>query len=253
MEINVIQACLIGLIYYMGTNGNPWPTVLGSYIIRQPVVGGTLVGLVLGDPVQGCIIGAAINLPYIAFITAGGALPSDPGLAGTLGTAVALISGVDPTVAIALAVPIGLLGTIIWVAHMTIDVWFVHMADKAAEEGKLDRICFLNIFPPQFLMFLISAIPVGLGAYFGGDVIKDIITLLEGLPLHIMSVIGGILPALGIAMNMSAMGRKGTIMFFVLGFAMSVYFKLGIIAVALFAVIISYFYSTMNRGEQSNG
>ena len=253
MEINIFQAFLIGFIYYMGTNGNPWPTVLGSYIIRQPVVGGTLVGLVLGDPVQGCIIGAAINLPYIAFITAGGALPSDAGLAGTLGTAVALVGKLDPTVAIALAVPIGLLGTIIWVTHMTIDVWFVHMADKAAEESNLDKICFLHIFPPQIIMFLMSVIPVGLGAYFGGDVIKSIIDILQGPPLHIMSVIGGMLPALGIAMNMSAMGRKGTLMFFILGFAMSVYFNLGIISVAIFASIIAYFYSMNAQGEKTNG
>ncbi|SEP44327.1 PTS mannose/fructose/sorbose/N-acetylgalactosamine transporter subunit IIC [Propionispora vibrioides] len=248
MEISIIQAILIGIVYYMGTNGNPWPTVLGSYIIRQPIVGGTLVGLILGDPVQGCIIGAAINLPYIAFITAGGALPSDAGLAGTLGTAVALASGLEPSVAIAIAVPIGLLGTIIWVTHMTVDVTFVHMADKAAEEGNLDKICFLHIIPPQIFMFIICVIPVTLGAYYGGDIIKSIINLLQGTPLHVMSIIGGMLPALGIAMNMSAMGRKGTLLFFILGFAMSVYFNLGIIAVAIFATIISYFHA-MNMKE----
>lgn len=248
MEITVFQAILIGVVYYLGTNGNPWPTVLGSYIIRQPIVGGTLVGLILGDPVQGCIIGAAINLPYIAFITAGGALPSDAGLAGTLGTAVALAGGIEPSVAIAIAVPIGLLGTIIWVAHMTVDVTFVHMADKAAERGELDKICFWHIIPPQIFMFIISVIPVTLGAYFGGDIIKSIIDLLQGTPLHVMSIIGGILPALGIAMNMSAMGRQGTILFFILGFAMSVYFNLGIIAVAIFATIISYFHA-MNAKE----
>ncbi|SHI74987.1 PTS mannose/fructose/sorbose/N-acetylgalactosamine transporter subunit IIC [Propionispora hippei] len=248
MEISIIQAILIGIVYYMGTNGNPWPTVLGSYIIRQPIVGGTLVGLILGDPVQGCIIGAAINLPYIAFITAGGALPSDAGLAGTLGTAVALASGLESSVAIAIAVPIGLLGTIIWVTHMTVDVTFVHMADKAAEEGNLDKICFLHIIPPQIFMFIICVIPVTLGAYYGGDIIKSIINLLQGTPLHVMSIIGGMLPALGIAMNMSAMGRKGTLLFFILGFAMSVYFNLGIIAVAIFATIISYFHA-MNMKE----
>ena len=253
MEINIFQAFLIGVIYYMGTNGNPWPTVVGSFIMRQPIVCGTLVGIVLGNPIQGCILGAAIQLPYIALITPGGALPSDPCLAGTLGTALAIVGNLEPTVAIALAIPIGLLGTIINVIHMTVDVWFVHMADKAAEEGNLDRICFLHIFPPQILMFLMSVIAAGLGAYFGGNVIKSIIDLLQGPPIHIMGVIGGMLPALGIAMNMSAMGRKGTIMFFILGFAMSVYFNLGIIAVALFATIIAYFYSMSAQGEKTNG
>mgnify|MGYP002111888116 CR=1 FL=1 len=42
---------------------------------------------------QGAIIGAAIQLPFIAYISAGGAPPTDPGLAGTLGTALAMAAG----------------------------------------------------------------------------------------------------------------------------------------------------------------
>ena len=71
--------------------------------------------------------------PYIAFISAGGTIPSDPGLAGVLGTAFAIVGNVDPATAITIAIPFGLLGTVVWVLHMTIDVAFVHMADKAAE------------------------------------------------------------------------------------------------------------------------
>ena len=134
MTISVIQAILIGLLYYLGINGTPWTTLLGSTILQKPLVSGVLVGCILGDPVQGAIIGAAIQLPFIAYISAGGAPPTDPGLAGTLGTALAMAAGVKPEAAIAMAVPIGLLGTIIWVLHMTIDVFFVHMIDKAADE-----------------------------------------------------------------------------------------------------------------------
>ena len=87
MTISVIQAILIGLLYYLGINGTPWTTLLGSTILQKPLVSGVLVGCILGDPVQGAIIGAAIQLPFIAYISAGGAPPTDPGLAGTLGTA----------------------------------------------------------------------------------------------------------------------------------------------------------------------
>ena len=37
----------------------------------------------------------------------------------------------------------------VWVLHMTIDVAFVHMADKAAEQGDLKKVCFLHVVPPQ--------------------------------------------------------------------------------------------------------
>ena len=155
MTISVIQAILIGLLYYLGINGTPWTTLLGSTILQKPLVSGVLVGCILGDPVQGAIIGAAIQLPFIAYISAGGAPPTDPGLAGTLGTALAMAAGVKPEAAIAMAVPIGLLGTIIWVLHMTIDVFFVHMIDKAADEGNMKKAEFLHIVPPQIVALLL--------------------------------------------------------------------------------------------------
>lgn len=246
MEIKLWQAFFIGLIYYLGTVGTPWLTLLGSIsVVYRPLVAGTLVGLVLGDPVTGCIIGATINLPYLAFISAGGTVPVDPGLAGSLGTALAMAAGVEPSVAVTLAVPLGLLGTMIWVAHMTIDVFFVHLADKAAEEGNIDKICFYHVVPPQIVMFIITVIPVMLGAYYGADAVKFLITLLEGKPLHVLSVIGGILPALGIAMNLRAIGRKGTMAFFLFGFLIAVYLKLDVLTVALFAGIIAYIYTLL--------
>ena len=112
MHISLFQAILIGIVYYLGNIGTPWLSLLGSIsVVYKPLVAGTLVGFILGDPVQGCIIGAAINLPYVAFISAGGTAPQDPGLAGTVGTAWALAAGVDPSAAVTIALPLGLLGT----------------------------------------------------------------------------------------------------------------------------------------------
>ncbi len=90
MKINLIQAILIGIIYYLSVNGTPWLSLLGSTVMARPLICGTFVGFILGDPVQGCIYGAAISLPYLAYISAGGTVPMDPGLAGTLGTALAM-------------------------------------------------------------------------------------------------------------------------------------------------------------------
>lgn len=250
IEISLFQAFLIGIVYYLGTVGTPWLSLLGSIsVLYKPLVAGTIVGIILGDPVQGCIIGATINLPYIAFISAGGTVPVDPGLAGALGTALALAAGVEPSVAVTLAVPLGLLGTMIWVAHMTVDVAFVHMADKAAEEGNIEKINFYHVVPPQIFMFLICVIPVTVGAYYGVEVVKSAVDALAGKPLHVLSVIGGILPALGIAMNLRAINREGTLFFFLGGFILAVYLKLPIIAIAVIAGIVAYFYTKLSVKE----
>ena len=205
MTIHLWQAFLIGVVYYLGQMGTPWVSLAGTHTIMRPLVNGALVGLILGDPVKGTIYGAAIQLPFLAWIGAGGAVPMDTALAGTLGTALGMASNVSPSVAITLAVPISLVGTMIWVLHMTVDITFVHMADKAAEEGNLNRIDFLHVWPPQITMFLFSVIPAMLAAYFGAGPVKQVIGGLAGTPLHVLTVIGGILPALGIAMNLHAM------------------------------------------------
>lgn len=251
MEISLFQAFLIGVVYYLGVIGTPWLSLLSTVsFIQKPLVAGTLVGFILGNPVQGLLIGSAIQLPYIAFITAGGTAPVDPGLAGTLGTALAMAAGVDPATAVTLAIPLGLLGTIIWVTHMTVDVFFVHMADKAAEEGNIDRINFLHVWPPQLFLFVISVLPVFLGAYFGSGVVTTIVGYLEGTPLHILQVIGGLLPALGIGMNLRSINRPNTLLFFILGFIMFNYLSLDIIVIAVLGGIIAYFYTILQDNTQ---
>lgn len=253
MDINLFQAFLIGVIYYLGVTGVPWFTLIGSVgVIQKPLVSGLLVGLVLGDPIQGVIIGAAIQLPYIAFITAGGTAAVDPGLAGTLGTALALATKVDAQTATTLAIPLGLLGTIIWVIHMTVDVVFVHLADKAADEGNLARINFLHVVPPQIFLFFISVVPVTLAAYFGVDLVSDLISSLTGRPLHILQTIGGLLPALGIALNLRSMNRPNTLLFFILGFLMFTYLSLDIIVIAIFGSMIALAYTSVKEGQLIN-
>lgn len=245
MEISFIQAILIGIIYYLGVNGTPWLTLLGSTILNRPLICGTMVGVVLGDPMQGCIIGAAINLPYLAYISAGGTVPVDPGLAGTLGTALALVSGVDPQVAVTLAVPIGLLGTVIWIIHMTVDISFLHMVDKAASKGDVNNLGRIHLFFPQVFLFIISVIPVALIAYFGADVIRSLLSSISGKPLHVLQVIGGVLPALGIAMILKSINSSNTMIFYALGCLLAVYFNLPIIALAVFGFIVAFIYTQL--------
>ena len=65
MHIIVIQAILIGFLYFLCQSGTPWLTAFMGNYVRQPLVNGAIVGLIMGDPVQVLIIGSAINLPCI--------------------------------------------------------------------------------------------------------------------------------------------------------------------------------------------
>lgn len=78
MHISILQAILIGLLYYITVANSPWFTGLASVSIRQPIVAGTIVGCILGDPVKGLVIGATINTLFLGFISAGGTVASEP-------------------------------------------------------------------------------------------------------------------------------------------------------------------------------
>lgn len=246
MEITLLQAFLVGVVYYMGFVGTPWFLLLGGIsIIQKPLVAGVLVGIILGDPVQGAIIGAAVQMPFIAYIFAGGAQPNDPGLAGTLGVALAIAAGLEPAAAVAISVPIALIGTIVNVLRMTLDVGFVHMIDQAAAEGNMKKAVFLHIVPPQILCFILCVVPVTLGCYFGVDAVTKIIDVMQGRPLYTLEVIGGILPALGIAMNLRTLDRPGTLIWFVFGFVISAYLGLGAMPVAIIGFVIAFFFVSL--------
>lgn len=109
MEMTIIQAVLCGVVYWLAVGNLPF---VGLWSLQRPLVCGAITGLILGHPVQGAVIGATINLVYLGFMSAGGSMPADMGLAGVLGTAYAIVGGLDTDTALALAVPIGILG--IW-------------------------------------------------------------------------------------------------------------------------------------------
>lgn len=252
MEITIIQAAAVAFFYYLGQS--TWLGSIGYYTTYRPIVGGLLVGLVLGDPVQGTIIGATINLVYLGFISAGGAIPGDITMAGTLGTAIAISSGLSPGAALALAVPIGLLGTLIFVVRMTVNSLIQHRADYYAEQGSIRGVAFMNLWPPQIFLFIISFIPVFIATLYGPEFIQSVIDMLSGKFMHTLEVIGGMMPALGIALIMRSIAKKETIIYFFLGFFLTVYLDLQIVAVAAFALVIAYIiFNKSNPDAKASG
>ncbi len=216
ISVSPLQAALIGLGYYLSYA--PWWFGTSFLTLYRPLVAGLFVGIILGDPAQGALIGGAINLFYLGFIGAGGTIPSDPGLAGWLGTTIALAGGLNYAEALAIAVPLGLLGTIVFYTRMTVDSAFAHLADRYAERGWLTGLTVANLILPQIFLFAITFTPVFLASLKGVPFIVDVIHSLPIWVLNGLAVAGGVLPAIGIAMNMRFIFRWPFIPYFFLGF-----------------------------------
>ena len=247
MEINFLQAALIRILYYMTLCSPPWLTGIVHVSIRQPLVSGTIVGLILGDLQNGLIIGATINTVVLGFLNVGGAIPSDPGIAGVVGTSLAIATGATPEVAV------GLVGTIVWNLRSTINSVFVHMVDSAAAQGDMKKIYFVQFVLAQIATFCISAVPVFGILYFGTDVATQVLDALKGTPMQILTVIGQILPAMGIAIILRLLSnRPNIIQLFMLGFVLSIYGNVPMIVIAVVAFIIASLYADLkfNRAKE---
>ncbi len=247
--MGVFQAILVGLLYYL--SDAPWFFGEGYYALQRPVVAGFLTGLVMGNPVQGAIIGATINLIYLGHLNVGGSMPSDMALAGYIGTAIAISTGVDTEVALALAVPLGLLGTVWWVGKMTFDSFFVHWADKYAEKGDARGVRLMNWLPCQVMLLVFKVLVTVIICVVGQSLVETFLTAIQDTGvLHALTVVGGLLPALGIGLNLRAILKKETFAFLLVGFLLVAYFSLSIVGVALFGAVFALIYLQFNKEEE---
>ncbi|MDQ3880437.1 MAG: PTS sugar transporter subunit IIC [Chloroflexota bacterium] len=242
--IGPIQAALIAIGYYL--SNSPWILGNGGFLgLYRPLVAGLLVGVILGDPAGGAAIGAAINVLYLGFISAGGAIPADPSVAGWVGTALALAGGLDANSAISIGVAVGLLGTFIFFARMSVDAVFAHWADERADRADIGGVALMNVLPPQVFLFVISFVPVFVATYLGAPVVADAIAWLQAnapFALRGLQVAGGLLPAIGIAMNMRFIFRGSVVPYFFIGFLLAVGARdvLNIVAIGVIGVALGF-------------
>ncbi|MGI6251760.1 MAG: PTS mannose/fructose/sorbose/N-acetylgalactosamine transporter subunit IIC [Anaerolineaceae bacterium] len=235
--MTLLQAFLIGLWHFIA-NGNVLTASFGFYSVARPLFTGLVVGLILGDPIQGMIIGASINLIFMGWIEAGGARAGDPFIAGTLGTALAISSGATVPQSILLASLLAVVANYAQVTWMSVNSFWVPGFDKAARENNKSKLFFWTIVPGQILYYIVFCIPITLASYYGPEVVANVLNSLPQWVLNGIAVCGGVLPAIGIAMNMQHLVNKSTVWFYLLGFLLIVYFGMDMIIVTLLGIII---------------
>ena len=207
-----------------------------THAIRQPLFSALLIGLIMGDVKQAVIIGAAVQILYIGLVAAGSNLPADDCLAGLIAIPIALKSGLSPELAIAIAVPVGVMGVFVDQLRKTINVIFVHMADKYAEEGNTRQITLCNVLYPTLLSFFMRFPIPFLANLYGADAVKSFMDTVPQWIIHGFSMAGGLLPALGFALTMFVIGRKELLPWFFIGYFMIRFSGMPVIGAAIFGL-----------------
>ena len=238
----LIQAILIGIFCYLGALSVPWAFGLtgGWYTLSRPLVSGLVVGIILGDVKTGIMIGVAVQAVYIAMVTPGGTMPSDLNFVAYPAVALGVLSGKDPQIAVTLAATIGILGTVIFNFMMVLNSYWNNKADKAAQEGDMRGVRLANGVYPQITTFLMRFIPTFIAVYFGGQYIQVILEKIPDKVIDMMSVLGGMLPAVGIAILLrQIVKRNDLLLYFLVGFIGITFLNLNMIALAIIGALLA--------------
>ncbi|EOM1366660.1 MULTISPECIES: PTS mannose/fructose/sorbose/N-acetylgalactosamine transporter subunit IIC [Klebsiella/Raoultella group] len=239
----LLSAILVALIAILS---NWWVTHLITRSWMYPIISGFLVALALGSPIEGMKAAAYINLAYLGWMTVGGTMPGNLPVASVFGTAMTILSGAEPSTAVVFAVPFSLLGILTFQGAMSINALWVHKAEKMLDSGNITGMRMMNYIPSFFVAAVLVGLPAFCMVYFGADFMKSMLAMIPPSLVQAFQVIGGIMPALGISMLVSFLGKKHLMPFFFLGFFLVAFLHLSIMGIAVFAIIAAII---LNSGQ----
>lgn len=228
------------LVAILATISQWWFFAPVTRCLTYPLTIGLLVGLFMGNPMLGMVSGATIQLVYLGWINTGGVMPSNTMVAGIFGTALTILSGASPKLAVTFAVPFSLIGLLMVEIYQSVNSFWVHRADAELTKGNVKAIRFLNYVPSLVVAIIVYGIPAFCLVFFGQGWAQGMLNMIPKSLTTALEVVGALMPALGIAMLLNYLGKKSLIPYFFIGFFLTAYLKLQIMAIAIFAGLLAY-------------
>ena len=252
MTLNIVQIILVIIVAFLaGVEG-----ILDEFQFHQPLIACTLIGLVTGNLVPCLILGGTLQLMALGWANIGAAVAPDAALASVASAIILVLGGqgkAGVTSAIAIAVPLAVAGILLTIICRTIATAFVHFMDSAAKEGnlraveawQLAAICLqgIRIALPAALILAIGAGPIG--------------SLLNSMPAWLtdgLAIGGGMVVAVGYAMEINMMATKVVWPFFAIGFVLATVTQITLIGLGAIGLALAFIYLTLSKkGGAGNG
>ncbi|MFC6276847.1 PTS N-acetylgalactosamine transporter subunit IIC [Psittacicella hinzii] len=222
--------------------------------IHRPIITGPVVGLIMGDLTLGITTGAFLELAWLGLVPNAGAQPPDV----TLGTIAAIVfqvnSNVSAETALGVGLPIAVLMQLLVVLFFTLTSFTMSKADYYADRANTKGIDMLLIVTicARGLLYAVIAFLTAASGQFLADFVTNYVPQewLKGIGIGARMV-----PAIGFALLLKTMWSKEMAAIFFVGFVMTTYLNLPIMAVAILgaaAACIYYFFSNPNGNGGSN-
>ena len=164
-----------------------------------------------------------------------------------------LLANQTPEVGVTLAVTLGTLGLLASNAIMTVNVIFVHMADKYVESGETKKIWVYNWLLPNLFCILVYGLPAFFIVMYGASAFESFMNAMPAFVSNALNTVGAVLPALGIGMMLKAVYKKRFVAFVIIGFVLCAYLHLDIIACTLIGLAAAMLYWSLGIDKLTEG
>ena len=200
------------------TPWNPLDLSMGRSQFCQFIYLTTLV--ILGDIQTGILVGAAMQIVYIALVTPGGTVSADVRTVSYIGIPLAMValksyglaalSVEGAALATSFGTMVGTLGTVLFYGTATANLAWQHIGWKAVEKGEFRKLYAVNMGLPWISHFFFSFIPTLIMCKLGADVVELIKETLpmDGLAMKTLFTVGSLLPCVGIAILLKQIVTK---------------------------------------------
>ena len=248
MTISWLQAALLGLFACLSSMPGLGGTSFGNYTLGRPLIGGLVCGIILGDIKTGILVGAAMQVVYIALVTPGGTVSADVRAVSYIGIPLAMVAlnsyGLSAAtkegaaLATSFGTMVGTLGTVLFYGTSTINLAWQHVGWKAVEKGDYHKLYLVDMVLPWISHLICSFIPTVVMCKLGVPVVETIKATLpmDGLAMKTLFTVGSMLPCVGIAILLKQVVNKVTdfVPFFV-GFTLAAGVGLNLVSVTVVA------------------
>ncbi len=233
--MSVFQALLVAVVTWLMVGFEAW---LAYPIINTPLVLCPVVGLIMGDLHTGVVAGATLQLIFLGVMQIGGTLPADATLGSVFGTAMAIALGQSVEVAMSLAIPVAMVGSMFTFLGYVVRGLFNPWVERFCKEGNmtaLERLHLALAFLPELPKCLVLFAALA----FGSGLAEQIVSMFPAVVTDGLDYATGLMPAVGIALLLKMMWSNKMAVYFTLGVVLVSFFKIPMLGVAIVGVILA--------------
>ena len=246
--ITFTQAFLLALLYWI-SNGS-WLTLAGKNL-NFPVVSGFFIGLIMGDPIGGTILGGTIQTLNMAPSQVGSIITMDLKMASFITIPMALAANLDTQTILAFAVPFTVLGAFLSRLCRTLNQFGLALQDKFAAKGSTGGMYFVTIFMERLIEFPIYFGLMFVCLYFGRNAMSVLLNAVPDWLMLTFITLAKFLPAIGFAMFLKALNDKKYLPMFFMGFYIWYFLgsSLSLIGITIFGALLGIMVVTQNKDK----